>query len=92
MPALSSVDRFTQLKARRDILSNQLATLNGRLSSSRDRYNDIMRELAAYGIGSVDELRKESLSLSTRLDQHLDAAEAQIAKMEQDLKQLDAQQ
>jgi uncharacterized coiled-coil DUF342 family protein len=84
--SIPALERFTTLKKKRDALSNQLATLQGKLDSSRDRYNDIMRELAVYKIGSVDELQQHISNLNQQIERGLDEAEALLAKMEQELK------
>jgi DNA repair exonuclease SbcCD ATPase subunit len=86
MPAsVTAIERFTQLKKKRDALSNQLATLQGKLDSSRDRYNDILRELQTYNIGSLDELKREIANLDEQIEQELSQAEVYVAQLEEEL-------
>ena len=87
---VSAIDRFTTVKTKRDTISRQVAVLEGKLGSSRDRYNEIMRELNKYGIGSVDELRTKIKELNGQIETGLVEAEGLLVKMETDLKELDS--
>ena len=89
---ITSIDRFTKLKQQRDALSKTLATLEGRVASSRDRYNDIMRELASFGIGSMDELRSHITDLDRQINAGLVEAEQMLNSVEVALKALDNQE
>jgi len=86
---VSAIDKFTTIKTKRDTLSRQVAVLEGKLGSSRERYNEIMRELNKYGIGSIDELRTKIAELDGQINKGLDEAEGLLTKMEAELKTLD---
>ena len=83
---ISSIEQFTSLKQKRDVLSRQMATLEGKLGASRDRYNEIMRELAKYGIGSVEELHSKIKQLDSEIGKSLKEAESKLIQMEKDLR------
>ncbi len=90
--SIPAIDRFNSLKTKQQLLSQQLATLNGRLESSRDRYQDIMRELGTFGIGSLDELANAITAVNKQIEDDLATAEATIAQMEAELRAIDSQE
>ena len=86
---IPAIDRFTGLKTKRDALSTQLANLQGKLDSTRDHYNSIMRELNVYGIGSIDELRQKMSELNTQIEAGLTEVESVLQNMQTSLSVLD---
>jgi uncharacterized coiled-coil DUF342 family protein len=87
-----TIQRFTLLKQKRDTLTNQLSTFQGKLESAKDHYNSIIIELKAYGIGSLDELNSEIEKLQAQINQGLDEAEQTLKAMETELNALDGKE
>lgn len=90
--SISSIDKFTNLKNKRDALSRQLATYQGKLDSAKDRYQDIMRELASYGIGSVGELQAKIFEIDKQIVDGVQEAERLLVEMEEQLREIDNQE
>lgn len=87
---ISPVDEFTIAKQRRDALSVQLATFKGKLDSTRDRYNSIMRELSVnHGIGSFDELKAKVVEVKALIVAKTAEADLVLKRVEEQLREID---
>jgi anthranilate/para-aminobenzoate synthase component II len=83
--------RFAVLKAERDECSRSYATTEGKIASAKERFNMILRELAAnYQIYSYDDLVSKKKELEDQISQEAVDLEASLEQMKKELQELES--
>ncbi|HEC65245.1 MAG TPA: hypothetical protein ENI23_08125 [bacterium] len=86
-----AVERFSQLKSRRDGIQNQYIAMQGKLESAKEGYQAIMQELQGLGIGSLDELNAKILELESMVNDNVDSAHKLMDVIEEKMHELDSE-
>jgi prefoldin subunit 5 len=80
-PSSSNVElihQFSALKKRREELSNLFTKLNANVEAAQTRYQAILDELHAFGIGSLDELRSKITEVENKIHSDMQTAVSQM--------------
>jgi uncharacterized coiled-coil DUF342 family protein len=77
------IDKFAQLRRRRDDLQARHMQMKAKVETARERYAAIMAELNQYGIGSLDELNAKLSSISNQIETELTNADGLLSQIEE---------